>query len=93
VRDILNEVSARKDWPTGSAEQLAGDFYAACMDETAIDAAGAAEPLVSGAPASAVAAPLSTNAPSVPREISRRKVLVFTCSMIASGRCGAVARV
>jgi putative endopeptidase len=40
VRDILNEVSARKDWPTGSAEQLSGDFYAACMNEAAVDAAG-----------------------------------------------------
>src|SRR5207344_1458046 len=31
VKDILTEVSARKDWPAGSAEQLSGDFYAACM--------------------------------------------------------------
>lgn len=35
VRDILNELSARTDWPQGSAGQLAGDFYAACMDESA----------------------------------------------------------
>ncbi|HMB43191.1 MAG TPA: M13 family metallopeptidase, partial [Luteimonas sp.] len=33
VRDILTEVSARKDWPVGSAEQLSGDFYAACGNE------------------------------------------------------------
>jgi endothelin-converting enzyme/putative endopeptidase len=41
VRDILTEVSARKDWQTGSAEQLSGDFYAACMDESRVDALGA----------------------------------------------------
>jgi len=41
VRDILAEVSARKDWPTGSAEQLSGDFYAACMDQSRVDALGA----------------------------------------------------
>ena len=29
VREILDEVSARKDWPAGSAEQLSGDFYGA----------------------------------------------------------------
>ena len=34
VRDILDEVSARRDWPAGSAEQLSGDFYGACMDES-----------------------------------------------------------
>ena len=41
VRDILAEVSARTDWPTGSAEQLSGDFYAACMDEPGVNALGA----------------------------------------------------
>ncbi|HJT99153.1 MAG TPA: M13 family metallopeptidase [Rhodanobacteraceae bacterium] len=40
VRDILTELSAKTDWPKGSAEQLAGDFYAACMDESQIDAQG-----------------------------------------------------
>jgi predicted metalloendopeptidase len=35
VRDILNEVSATQRLAKGSAEQLAGDFYAACMDEAA----------------------------------------------------------
>ncbi|WP_147300585.1 M13 family metallopeptidase [Lysobacter silvisoli] len=40
VRDILTELSARSDWPQGSAGQLAGDFYAACMDESRIDALG-----------------------------------------------------
>lgn len=41
VRDILDELSARTDWPQGSAGQLAGDFYAACMDESRVDALGA----------------------------------------------------
>jgi endothelin-converting enzyme/putative endopeptidase len=40
VRDILNEVSAKSDWAKGSAQQLSGDYYAACMDEAAVDAAG-----------------------------------------------------
>ena len=31
VRSILDEVSARRDWPAGSAEQLSGDFFGACM--------------------------------------------------------------
>ena len=41
VRDILTNLSARKDWPAGSAEQLSGDFYAACMDETQVNQLGA----------------------------------------------------
>jgi endothelin-converting enzyme/putative endopeptidase len=41
VRKILDELSAKKDSPAGSAEQLAGDFYAACMDEKQVDALGA----------------------------------------------------
>ena len=40
VRDVLAEVSAKADWPAGSAEQLSGDFYAACMDESAVDTLG-----------------------------------------------------
>ena len=40
VKDILTEVSARKDWPAGSPEQLSGDFYAACMDEVQVDKLG-----------------------------------------------------
>ncbi len=42
VRDILSELSRRKDWPAGSAEQLSGDYYAACMDEGHIDSLGIA---------------------------------------------------
>jgi endothelin-converting enzyme/putative endopeptidase len=41
VTDILEEVSKKTDWPSHSIEQQVGDFYAACMDEPAIDAAGA----------------------------------------------------
>ncbi|MFO0582754.1 MAG: M13 family metallopeptidase N-terminal domain-containing protein [Anaeromyxobacter sp.] len=37
---LLAELAARRDWPAGSAEQLAGDAFAACMDERAGDAAG-----------------------------------------------------
>jgi putative endopeptidase len=40
VRGILDEVSKRRDWPTGSAEQLSGDFYGACMDEARVNEAG-----------------------------------------------------
>ena len=41
VRDILTDVSKKTDWSKGSAEQLSGDFYAACMDDARIDALGA----------------------------------------------------
>jgi endothelin-converting enzyme/putative endopeptidase len=41
VRDILGELSAKSDWPKGSAGQLAGDFYAACMNEAKVDELGA----------------------------------------------------
>ena len=39
VRDILTEAAARPG-VKGSASQLAGDYYAACMNESAVDAAG-----------------------------------------------------
>jgi predicted metalloendopeptidase len=41
LRSILVETSARRDWPAGSIQQKVGDFYAAGMDEAAIDQAGA----------------------------------------------------
>jgi endothelin-converting enzyme/putative endopeptidase len=41
VRDILTELSAKQDSPKGSADQLAGDFYAACMDEAQVNQLGA----------------------------------------------------
>jgi endothelin-converting enzyme/putative endopeptidase len=40
VRDILADVSQKTDWPKGTAEQLSGDFYAACMDDKQVDALG-----------------------------------------------------
>src|SRR5688572_18858331 len=42
VRNILEQVSTRRDWPAGSAEQLSGDFYGACMDEARVNEAGIA---------------------------------------------------
>jgi putative endopeptidase len=44
LRDILDEVSRRQDWPRGSVEQLVGDFHASCMDETRANKLGI-EPL------------------------------------------------
>jgi putative endopeptidase len=40
VRDILADLSKKSDWPSGSSEQLSGDFYAACMDESQVNALG-----------------------------------------------------
>ena len=40
LQAILEEVSAKTDWPAGSAEQIIGDHYAACLDEAAVEAAG-----------------------------------------------------
>jgi putative endopeptidase len=40
LKSILDEVSAKKDWPRGSLEQKVGDFYASGMDEAAIEKAG-----------------------------------------------------
>ncbi len=40
LRKILEETSAKNDWPKGSIEQKVGDFYAAGMDEAAIERAG-----------------------------------------------------
>ncbi len=42
LKEILEETSARRDWPKASVEQLIGDFYGACMDEDAIEARGLA---------------------------------------------------
>jgi putative endopeptidase len=39
-QSVLEEVSRKSDWPTGSVEQVVGDHYASCMDETAVDGAG-----------------------------------------------------
>ncbi|HWR17189.1 MAG TPA: M13 family metallopeptidase [Terriglobales bacterium] len=37
---ILDDISARKDWPKGSVEQLIGDHYASCMDEARVNQLG-----------------------------------------------------
>ena len=42
LKSILDEVSAKKNWPKGSIEQKVGDFYASGMDEAAIEKAGIA---------------------------------------------------
>ena len=48
LKDILDEVSHRTNWPKGSAEQLIGDYYGSCMDEAKIIKAGLApaEPML-----------------------------------------------
>lgn len=40
LKDILDEVSVRRDWPAASVEQLIGDFYGGCMDQARIDQRG-----------------------------------------------------
>jgi putative endopeptidase len=42
LKEILDEVSRRSDWPAGSVEQIVGDDHAACMDEASADARGLA---------------------------------------------------
>ncbi|MGE0639313.1 MAG: M13 family metallopeptidase [Thermoanaerobaculia bacterium] len=40
VHEILAELAKKSDWPRGSADQLAGDHFAACMDEDAVHRLG-----------------------------------------------------
>jgi putative endopeptidase len=40
LRVLLDDESARKDWPKGSVDQQITDFYGACMDEKRIDTLG-----------------------------------------------------
>ena len=40
VQELLEELSRREDWPSGSIERLLGDHYASCMDETHIESVG-----------------------------------------------------
>src|SRR5207248_362776 len=42
LKDILEEISRRSDWPGGSVEQIVGDDYASCMDEARAEASGIA---------------------------------------------------
>jgi len=44
LRDILEETSKDKAAPKGSTDQIIGDYYAACMDESRVNARGM-EPL------------------------------------------------
>ena len=45
LRAILNDLSRRSDWPTGSVEQVVADYYASCVDERRRDEQGVS-PLV-----------------------------------------------
>jgi endothelin-converting enzyme/putative endopeptidase len=40
LHEILEAASADKSAPKGSTEQIIGDYYAACMDETRVNARG-----------------------------------------------------
>jgi putative endopeptidase len=40
LRTILDDLSARHDWPKGSIDQQISDFYGSCMDEKRVDALG-----------------------------------------------------
>ena len=42
LKEILDDVSKRIDWPHGSVEQLIGDYYGSCMDEARINKLGIA---------------------------------------------------
>ena len=41
LRVILEEAAAKHDQPKGSVDQLIGDYYAACVDESRVNQAGA----------------------------------------------------
>ncbi len=42
VKNLLEEVAAKTDWPAGSTEQIVGDFYRSCMDEANVEQLGLA---------------------------------------------------
>ncbi|HLW54791.1 MAG TPA: M13 family metallopeptidase [Candidatus Angelobacter sp.] len=48
LKNILDDVSRRTDWPKGSVEQLIGDYYGSCMDEARVNKLGLApaEPML-----------------------------------------------
>jgi len=48
LRELLDDVSKRKDWPSGSVDRQISDFYTACMDEKHINELGIQpiEPLI-----------------------------------------------
>ena len=42
LKVILDDVSSKTDWPRGSAEELIGDYYGSCMNESRINKLGIA---------------------------------------------------
>ena len=40
LKVILDDVSRKTDWPRGSVEELIGDYYGSCMDESRINKLG-----------------------------------------------------
>jgi putative endopeptidase len=40
LKVILDEVSAKTDWPHGSVEQLVGDYYGSCMNDAQVNKLG-----------------------------------------------------
>jgi putative endopeptidase len=40
IEGLLEEMAATKERPSGGAEQIIGDYYASCVDEAGVDAAG-----------------------------------------------------
>jgi putative endopeptidase len=40
LKTILDDVSQKLDWPKGSVEQLIGDYYGACMNESRVNQLG-----------------------------------------------------
>jgi|WetSurMetagenome_2_1015567.scaffolds.fasta_scaffold15112_2 putative endopeptidase len=40
LRTILDDITKKTDWPAGSVEQLVGDHYASCMNESRINQLG-----------------------------------------------------
>ena len=80
LQTLLEDAAARKVTPAGTAEGLAGDLYAACMDETRVDAAGLAplEPLLSEIDTARTPA-------DVPRAIRRLHALGVPVAFAAAG--------
>ncbi|MGZ4878497.1 MAG: M13 family metallopeptidase [Candidatus Angelobacter sp.] len=40
LKDILDDVSRKTDWPRGSVEELIGDYYGSCMNESRVNKLG-----------------------------------------------------
>jgi endothelin-converting enzyme/putative endopeptidase len=80
LQTLLEDAAARGDAPAGSAARLAGDFYAACMDEPRIDAAGVTplDPLMAEIEAARTAA-------DVARVLRRVHALAVPAGFVAAG--------